>query len=409
MDSLLNIIKYGAVFSGIYIQVFLLLTYLGWGKGRPEIPDHIYTDDELPTVAVIVPCWNDGAGVVRTFESLLASDYPKEKLHIIFVDDGSTDDAWEVVQKYKENPQISLYHKENGGKYTANNFGLQHTQAQIVGCLDADSTVAVDAIRRSAEYFMRDAETFAVVPRMTIEHPKTFIQILQKVEFEGALYMRETFGMLGALFVAPGPLTLFRREVFERLGPYRHGYLGEDLEIAVRMQCNKMKITYGNKVQVYTFGMKTFKTLIKQRVRWTYAFIMNMKDYRRMLLNPEYGHLGLFIFPVAIMGILIAVILTPLALFQLLQSLIQYIEPLAWGVTPTVHLDSFYIPTNALGILGMIALVFVASSILLGRSLNNQKLLSWDLGTLIIYPFVSAWWMVKTMWKVARSEKVTWR
>ena len=236
---------------------------------------------------------------MRTVESLLNSEYPADKLQIIVVDDGSKDRTWEILQQYKNNPRVSLYTKSNGGKFTALNFGLERTTADIVGCLDADSTIAPDAIYQSMLYFLKDAETYAVVPTMTIHNPKNFIQLIQKVEFEGALYMREVFGRLGSLFVAPGPLTLFRKEVFEKLGPYRHGHLGEDLEIAVRMQYNHMKIVYGNKSRVYTFGMKTLKTLLKQRVRWTNSFLMNLKDYKMMVFNPAYGHLGLLVFPVA--------------------------------------------------------------------------------------------------------------
>ncbi len=409
LDSLLTAIKYGAVFSGIYVQVFLLFTYLGWGSGRPEENDQMFPENNLPTIGVIVPAYNEEVGVVRTVESLLNSDYPNHKLQIIVVDDGSKDGTWTILQKYADNPRVSLYTKENGGKYTALNLGLEKTTADIVGCLDADSTIAVDAIRQSAKYFLRDPETKAVVPTMTVDNPKTLIQFIQKVEFESALYMREVFGRLGTLFVAPGPLTLFRREVFDILGPYRHGYLGEDLEIAVRMQFNNMKIVYGNNVRIYTFGMKTLKTLLKQRVRWTYAFIMNMKDYRAMLFNPKYGHLGLFILPIAILGIILAIILTPIAIVQIFKSGLIYTQPLIWGVHPKFEFDPFYLNSKSLTILALIALVFAISTVLIGRSLNKQKLWSFDLWTIIIYPFISTLWMLKTFWKMMRSEKVTWR
>lgn len=408
--TFLEVIKYAPVFLGIYIQIFLLFTYLGWGKEDTSSEDLLISDTDLPTVGIIIPCFNEEVGVVRTIESLLNCDYPAEKMDIIVINDGSTDKTWDILQQYVNNPRVSLYTKENGGKYTALNLGLTKTKAAIVGCLDADSTIAPDAVRQSAYYFLRDPEAYAVVPTMTVENPQTFIQFLQKVEFEGALYMRQVFGQLGALFVAPGPLTLFRKEVFEKLGPYKHGYLGEDLEIAVRMQFNKMKLVYGSKSRVYTFGMKTVATLLKQRVRWTYAFIMNMKDYRGMLLNPQHGHLGLFIFPIAILGIAFAVILTPVALFKIGSMAWSYIQPIIWGVSPIPQsIDTFYINTEALSLLGIIALGFAAAAIFIGRSLNKQKLLSIDLLTLFLYPFVSALWMFKTLWKIIRSERVTWR
>lgn len=409
-SAILAILKYAPVFLGIYIQLFLLFTYLGWGTDNTDDAENNYTDDQLPTIGVIIPCFNEEMSVLRTVDSLLAADYPHEKLQILVVNDGSTDKTWEMVQKYAGNPRVFLYSKQNGGKYTALNFGLEKTNAAIVGCLDADSTIAPDALKQSAYYFLNDSAAYAVVPTLIVENPKTFMQYVQKVEFEGALYMRKVFGSLGALFVAPGPLTLFRREVFEKLGPYRHGYLGEDLEIAVRMQFNKMKLIYGNKVNVYTFGMKTLKTLLKQRVRWTYAFIMNMKDYRKMLLNPEYGHLGLFIFPIALIGIVLAVVMVPIALFNLIKSLWMYLHPVFWGMKPAIpHIDGFFLSTQSMSLLAIIAITFATAAIFIGRSLNKQKMLSIDLFTLCIYPFVSALWMWKTIWKMVRSERITWR
>lgn len=412
MEIVTTIIKYGSIFFGIYVQIFLLFTYLGWGSkknNKDEIVE-LNVNGYIPNVAVIVPCFNEESGVVRTIDSLLASDYPKQFLEIIVVNDGSTDKTWEILKKYNNFSNIKLYTKQNGGKYTALNYGIETTKADIVGCLDADSTIAHDSIRQSIGYFLRDPDTFAVVPTMTVENPKTFIQLIQKVEFEAMLYMREMFGRLNAIFVAPGPLTLFRREVFQKLGPYRHGYLGEDLEIAIRMQYHGMKITYGSKSRVYTFGMKNFKTLIKQRVRWTYAFLMNIKDYRGMLFNPKFGHLGLLILPFALFAIGITIILFPIAIYQLLYSLFEWVQLINIHAFPHLgSLDLFYVSPNTLTLLGVISVGFGLFATIIGRSMNNQNLLSFDLITIIIYPFVSMWWIIKTTWKIIRSEQITWR
>lgn len=409
-----QILKYVIIFFGLYIQVFFLLNFLGWGRNEAEEVENFEVDDaKLPTVSVIVPCYNEEEGVCRTVESLLATGYPK--LQILVIDDGSKDKTWSIVQKYKTNPCVALYTKQNGGKYTALNYGLERTNADIVGCLDADSTIHPGSLMASVKTFLMDQEAMAVVPAMTVENPKSLVQIIQKVEFESFLYMKKVFGVLRSLFVAPGPLTLFRKEVFEKLGPYRHGYLGEDLEIAVRMQFNHMKLVYADYSHVYTKGMPTLKTLLKQRVRWIYSFVNNMYDYRAMIFNPRYGHLGLFVLPVTIVGLVLGLVAVPLIVYGLIGTFYTYIQPLFLGANPSVlvpQFDAFYFTTGALPILGIITLIFAFAAIIIGRALNHERkqwLISPDMLAFLAYPFVSAWWTYKTVWKIIRSQQVTWR
>ncbi len=412
MHSVGDYVNLGLVFIGIYVQIFLLFTYLGWGRKANKEPHKVYTDAELPTVGIIVPCWNDSDGVARTFASLFAADYPKEKLNIIFVDDGSKDETWNIVQKYKDNPQVSLYHKENGGKWTALNLGLEKNTADIVGCLDADSTIEPDAIRQSVYRFLGDPKAMSVVPAMTVANPKTLMQHIQKVEFESVIYLRETFSFLDALFITSGPLSLFRKEVFEKVGGYRSGHQGEDLEIAMRLQYNHMKIVFNRSTRVYTAGMKSWKTLLKQRVRWTYSFLKNSVEYKKMYFNPDYGHLGMFVLPVGYLGNIAAILLIPFLLYNIILGLWHLVHPILLGIYPhfgTFHFNPFFLSLTALSILGIIALALGFVGVFIGRSMLKQKVWSLDLFSYILYPFLSMAWTAKAVWKTVAGQAVTWR
>ena len=110
-------------------------------------------------------------------------------------------------------------------------------------------------------------------------------------------------GFLGAIHVTPGPLTIFRKKVFDDLGPYRHAHNTEDMEIAYRMQKNHYKIEQCNDAYVYTNTPETIIKLYKQRLRWIYGFINNTIDYRKILFRKKYGNFSLFILPANIISI----------------------------------------------------------------------------------------------------------
>ena len=98
------------LFFSLYFEVFLLVAYLEQRFTRIE--PVIMLDGALPTVAVVVPCYNEESTVQLTMNSLLELDYPDNLLEIIVVDDGSTDNTWKTVQQYANNPRVSCSTKK---------------------------------------------------------------------------------------------------------------------------------------------------------------------------------------------------------------------------------------------------------------------------------------------------------
>ena len=95
--------------------------------------------------------------------------------------------------------------------------------------------------------------------------------------------------LVNAIHVTPGPFSIFRKEVFDKIGKYKHAHTTEDIEIALRMQKHHMKIENAPDAYVYTNTPKTVKSLYKQRKRWIYGFIQNALDYRGLFFKKKYG------------------------------------------------------------------------------------------------------------------------
>src|SRR3989344_7398378 len=244
-------------FLSVYVQVFFIYTFF---ENRKKI---LKKDDEKaieltsePSITVIVPCWNEEKAIVKTIESLLNLDYPKDKLKIFIIDDGSSDKTWEIIQIFKDIPNIRLFHKKNGGKYTALNLGLENLSTEFFSCLDADSTVEPKALKKMLPYF-HNQEVMAVIPSALVTKPETMVQRAQKAEYNMAVFFKKVFSLIGGLHVTPGTLPIYRKQVTDLIGGFRHGHNGEDMEMAFRMQNNYLKIVQCHEAIVHTIPPAT--------------------------------------------------------------------------------------------------------------------------------------------------------
>ncbi|MCU0660524.1 MAG: glycosyltransferase family 2 protein [Candidatus Pacebacteria bacterium] len=405
-------IFYTAVFLSVYVQVFFLVTFLEKRRHIVIRKDSISLP-EYPGVTIIVPCWNEEKTVEKTVASLLALEYPKDKLHITIVDDGSTDNTWGVLQKYAHTPNIHLYKKENGGKHTAMNYALAQTTTPFTGCLDADSAVHPEALKRIMTYFA-DPEIMAVAPSIMIEKSKNPIQIAQRVEYDMAVYVKKMLAFIGGIHVTPGPFSIFRKKVFDDLGNYRKAHNTEDQEIALRMQSYGYKIEHCPDAYVYTVSPNTVKKLYKQRLRWIYGFLNNLIDYRHLLFRKKYGNVALFTLPSGLISIVTAMFGFGYILYRFgiyIADKVEQIRIVGWQFSLRPF-DWFYVSTESTIFLSILLYGLVILAIMLGRKMSqDRKKLSLDfLYFIVIYSVVAPFWLAKAVYNTTVAKKMpTWR
>ncbi len=410
-----TILLYFFLFVTTYLEIFILTTYLG---RRKEIEkEGKRSPDDLSvflSVTLVVPCFNEEKTVASTLDSVLALDYPKDKLKVIAVDDGSTDTTWNVLSEYhKKYPQIDILQKENGGKYTALNYGIEHCTTQLIGCLDADSFVDPKTLKKIVRRFVEDPLAMAVTPAIRIHKPSTVVQMVQSAEYMFGILVKKVMSYLGAIHVTPGPFTIFRKEVFEKIGPFRHAHNTEDMEIAFRMQANHLKIDNVHNAWIYTVGPNSVKKLYKQRLRWTHGFIENSKDYKYLFFNKKYGNLGLLTMPTAV--ILIGAVLS--SVFFMLYNLIHFIwvkiiEFRAIGFTHIhIHFSWFFISTKLTILLGAMLFILLVTLMTAARHMvEGKRGISKNLiAFFVVYPLISPFWVIKSVYNAVFSKTTSWR
>lgn len=422
MELFTSIVLYTSLFCGLYFQIFVLVTFLE-DEGEETKDTQKMPHSSFPTVSITVPCFNEALTVEKTIASLLGLDYPADKLSILVVDDGSSDNTFGVASLYAEkiaksnrNRNIQVIRQKNGGKYTALNYGIKTSTAEFIGCLDADSTVDPQALRRMIPLFAQ-SRVMAVTPAMRVHEPRTILQYMQKVEYEVGVFAKKVFGKMDALHVTPGPFSIFRRSVFAKIGPFRHAHNTEDMEIACRIQKHGYQIKNCATAFVETITPNTFKKLHRQRTRWVYGFIQNSIDYKDMFFNKKYGNIGTFTLPFASISIVSAVLLLGIFIYNCISNLIHLIERYTItgfhiSLTPSLaHMNWFYLNTQSFTLLAVVLFVIGISVMLIGKKMSNGTMRpSLDMLYFIaLYGFISPIWLGKGLYNSILSRKTPWR
>ncbi|MEK7530939.1 MAG: glycosyltransferase [Patescibacteria group bacterium] len=405
-------ILYVIIFLTLYFQAFMLLTYVSRSARERRAKSPMTAD--FPHVAVIVPCFNEESTIGSTVESLKALNYPKDKLEIVLVNDGSTDNTRSVMDAYANDPHIMVIHKENGGKHSAMNLGIERTTAEFIGCLDADSFVHENALSEIIPHFDHE-NVGAVTASMSVHEPKNALQSMQYAEYLLGIALRHIISSVNGLYVTPGPFSFYRRSVLAKVGGFRYAHQTEDMEMAMRLQKAGYTIENAPRAQVYTKAPHTLWALIKQRTRWTSGFIRNAWDYRAIIGNPRYGVLGLLIMPLGILALVAGMGLFVMTTIDTTRSIASAIAmqgevPLTF-VFSMPGLDWFYFPITEVLMLCLVGISIIFVTMIIGKRISGVPgtLGAGLIWYLTLYSLISPVWLFRSVRDVAFGYSRSWR
>lgn len=301
-----------------------------------------------PSITFLVPAYNEEKNIGNCLKSLVNLNYPKNKIKIIAINDGSTDRTEDIIKKFKKYG-VKLINKRNEGKKSkALNYALKNVKidTDLIACMDSDSFAEKNYLLKLVGY-LENPKVGAVTACLKVYKTDNFIRRLQWVEYMFSIFFRKMFSLFDCQYVTPGAGTIFKTKLVKKLGGFDENNITEDMEMALRIHSIGYKIQNSINGIVYTDIPKTLKDLYKQRIRWDRGYIQNFKKYSFMVFNKKYGNLGVFTLPINFTYVGIIIFLFIFQITMLTKEVFSNLRK--WGlinyafIKPELNLSIFYI------------------------------------------------------------------
>jgi cellulose synthase/poly-beta-1,6-N-acetylglucosamine synthase-like glycosyltransferase len=306
--------------------------------------DELFANPLTPGISVIVPAYNESAGIAQSVRAMLMTRYPLHE--VIVVDDGSTDGTFEILQDVFDLVRIrrtapgqipligevqsiwaastgeplTIVRKENAGRRSdALNAGLNYARHELVCMVDADSILEEDALLRVVKPFVDDPDRVvgtggviravngALVDRgrvVDVRAPSSWAQRIQIVEYLRSFLLGRTgWSRISGLLIISGAFGLFRKDLVYELGGLESNSLAEDADLVaaihrhMRRERRDYRLVFVPDPVCWTEVPPTYRTLARQRRRWSHGLAQLMWKYRTMIGNPRYRVIGLVTMP----------------------------------------------------------------------------------------------------------------
>jgi len=285
---------------GIGRLVFMYILVLKERKHERALESSLlHIPSDRPKVTIIVPAYNEEVDAVPSLSNLLHQDYPN--YDIVFVDDGSKDDTYKKVKAaFGNNAKVHIYTKPNGGKASALNFGIAHTDAEYVVCIDADTKLKANAVSMLMRHFFVDksGRVGAVAGSVKVGNQVNMLTKWQAIEYTTSQnFDRMAYSAINAITVVPGAIGAFRRKAIIDAGGLTTDTLAEDCDLTIRVNKAGYRIENENGAVALTEAPEKLGQFIKQRTRWCFGIMQTFWKNRAAMFRPKYRGLGLWALP----------------------------------------------------------------------------------------------------------------
>jgi len=262
-------------------------------------------------VVVVVPAYNEAVGIERAVRSLAASDYPE--FEVVVVDDGSTDDTAEIVERLALE-RVRLLRKPNGGKASALNSGIAASSAPVVVMVDGDTVFEPEALRRLVQP-LGDPTVGAASGNTKVGNRRGLLGRWQHIEYVTGFNLdRRMYEVLQCTPTVPGAIGAYRRDALLEVGGVSGDTLAEDTDLTLAIGRSGRRVVYAEDARAWTEAPSSLGDLWQQRYRWSYGTMQAVWKHKDALLtrDPRQRRIGRLALPYMILFQILLPTLAPL-------------------------------------------------------------------------------------------------
>ncbi len=254
------------------LTVFGYFNFIKSMKEKQEVDGMTF---DYPSCSILIPAHNEEKVIGKTIEAMMKMNYPKDKLQILVINDGSTDRTKEIIKSYSElDSRVEIYDIPKGeggkGKSRTLNLGIKAARGEVIAIYDADNTPDENSLRYLVAQLLLHKELGAVIGKFrTVNKNRNlltkFINIetlsFQSMLQAGRWQMHNIATLPGTNFVIWGWLV-------NKLNGWDEEALTEDSELSIRIYEEGYKIKFIPYAITYEQEPESWKVWIKQRTRW---------------------------------------------------------------------------------------------------------------------------------------------
>ncbi|HEY7674269.1 MAG TPA: glycosyltransferase [Burkholderiales bacterium] len=359
----------------IWISMGLVLLFVRtvlWLCYRPFAPA---TEEEAPSLTVIVPAYNEGAMVESAIASIAQASYPMGRLQIVAVDDGSKDDTWHYIQRATLRfPRLvtPVRLPENRGKRAALAEGIRRASGELVVTVDSDSVIARGALLAVTGPF-RDPRVGAVAGKVAVHNRKEhLIPRMLHVRFILSFdFLRSAQSVFRTVYCCPGALSAYRTAVVRDLLEEWEGQTflgaqctyGEDRALTNLILREGYDTVYQRTALVHTMVPTTYSRLCRMYLRWDRSYIREELRFARIVWRrPPFSR--------------------ALALYESTITNLRF--PIAYSAMALWVVNAINDPAS---VVRMLVAIMVVSTLYVLYYLRSER--SWDFVFGILYAYFS--------------------
>ncbi len=341
--------------------------------------------DPYPAVALVVAAYNEQDFILRKIENTLELDYPKHRLELIFITDGSTDRTPEIISRY---PSIRLLHEpQRRGKVAAMNRAIQQVESPLVIFCDANTLLNKECVREIVKHYA-DPKVGGVAGEKRIWQREADAAAAagEGLYWKYESYLKKLDSELYTAVGAAGELFSVRKALFEKAP---EGTIIEDFVQSLKLCVNGYVVRYEPNAYAAEAPSASIREEMKRKVRicaGAFQAMVLLKDLFNIFRYPmvsfqfiSHRILRWTICPVALITLLLSNILiawkapSPFYLAVLAAQGLFYVLGITGWIfaSRNIRLKAVYIPFYFL---------FMNLSVFIGfnRFLRNKQTVLWE-------------------------------